>query len=216
VTGSDLTRHAAALTGPRGPSSPADVYAAALAILDLQDHGADVSSSFPVVRTCIGEWGAHASGPGMWSDTHSEDEQDRDNHGPAILTTLLGVLVRHALAHADAPFMAGVIAGGEHLSFLYDIVGELMDRDEDLLPLVGPLVDYAIEQMASSWSDSGAYDLLCGIQNFRSTIGRAPRARQQTYVRHIRRQLERVQPRADWRPFVHDALASVRQTYSQG
>ena len=209
----DLTRLAATLTGPRGPSSPAEVYAAALAILDLQARGVDVSPSFAAVRTCIGEWDAHASGPGMWSDNHSEDEQDRDNHGPAILTALLGVLVRHALAHADAPFMTGVVAGGEHLSFIYDIVGELMDRDEDLSPVVGPLVDSAIEQIAAAWSDSGAYDLLCGIQNFRPTIGRAPRARQQTYVRQIRRQLDRVQPRADWRPFVHAEFAGVRRAY---
>jgi hypothetical protein len=216
VDSPDLARLASALTGPRGPSSPAEVYAAALAILDLQAKGVDVSPSFSAVRTCIGNWGEHASGPGMWSDNHSEDEQDRDNHGPAILATLLGVLVRHALAHADAPFMAGVIEGAGQLSFLSDIIGELMDRDDDLSPLVGPLIDYAIEQMASASSDSGAYDLLCGIQNFRSTIGRAPRARQQTYVRQIRRQLDRIQPRADWRPFVHDCLAGVRQTYSQG
>ena len=212
---SQLQQHISALSGPGGPGSPGDVAAAAAGLADLLGNGADISPAFSAIRQTVGKWSEYAAGPGMWSDNYSEDEQEREQYGPLIISRLLMVLSQHALRSRDSEFIAVIISETRLLSFFYEIVGDMMAREGDSTAVLAPLIDYTIEQVASSSSDAHAYDLLCAIQNLSYPMARANPCHRREYAKHILNRLNKVKPSQNWRAFVGVQLGEVQRTYEK-
>jgi len=206
-----------ALTGPHGRNAPADVCAAAQQLAELQAQRHAMAFAVPAIRTTMQAWRSYAAGPGMWSDNYDEAEQEREVYGPAILQTLLTILLRHAIQENHRAFITELLSSFSGLlNLFYTILHDMLPMPQDLSLLLSTVVAYTCMDMnRSGQPDATIYDCLCAIQNLSYAMPRHPAATYtHLYPRLILDELQCIRLSNARRPYLRMYLGKVKATYT--